>query len=171
MKDENTKLILVVDDEEAIRNYLKISLEDAGFQVMTASDGAEAIEQIKRKKPDLISLDLVMPKHSGAKLNRELKKNPLWAKIPVLIVTGHAKDDLGKADFEELTVSGPGIYLEKPVKPETYVDSVRKMLGMETQPHRKKDIGELKEELSSALEGAGADALKKALELLKKKKS
>jgi len=169
MSDESTKMILVVDDEPAVRNYLKLALEDAGFEVMTAVDGSDALEKVTKRKPDLISLDLVMPKHSGAKFNRALKKNPEWAKIPVLIVTGHARDDLGKTDFEELTVSGLGVYLEKPVSPATYVAAIRKMLGMEASEPKENNVGTLRSELSDALQGAGADALKEALEMLKNK--
>ncbi len=169
MSDASTKTILVVDDEKAVRDYLKMALEDAGFQVVTAVDGADALEKVKNQTPDLISLDLVMPQHSGAKFNRELKKNPVWSKIPVLIVTGHARDDLGKADLDELTVSGPGIYLEKPVSPTTYVSAVEKMLGMEPTATNGNNLDSLRNELSDALKGAGANAMKEALNLLKKK--
>ena len=103
------KCVLVVDDEKDVRNYLKTALQDAGFRVVTACDGFEAMEKVESEAPDLISLDLVMPKRSGAMFHRELKKSKKWAKIPVLVVTGHAHDDLGKADLEELTMSGPGI--------------------------------------------------------------
>jgi len=57
--------ILVVDDEPGVVIYLKTLLEDAGFTVVTAADGNEALDHVKRRKPDLISLDLVMPKKSG----------------------------------------------------------------------------------------------------------
>ncbi len=164
------KRILVVDDETDIREYLKVALEDAGFEVETACDGLEALEKIRRKPPDLISLDLVMPKHSGIKCYRELQKNKKLSKIPVLTVTGHARDELGKADFEEMTMSGPGVYLEKPVSPHKYVAAVRELLGMEpleTQEEVKPD--DLQKSLSEALKGANAEAMQRALEVLKKK--
>ena len=93
-------------------------------------------------------------------------------KIPVLIVTGHAHDDLGKSDLEELTMSGPGIYLEKPVKPVNYVANVRKMLGMEmagTEPEVKSGQDDMKKELGDLIDKADPETLKKLLDNLKKK--
>ncbi|MDP8208175.1 MAG: response regulator [Candidatus Electryonea clarkiae] len=168
MDNDKPKMILVVDDEDDVRNYLRLALEDDGFEVTEAINGREALEAVKLRTPDLISLDLVMPEHSGAKFNRELQKNPDWAKIPVLVVTGHARDDQGRADFEELTMSGPGIYLEKPVKPVTYVAAVRKLLGME-ESSKKVDPQGLKDEIKDSLESADPEALKKALDALRNK--
>jgi CheY-like chemotaxis protein len=169
MGENSTKLILVVDDEKPVRDYLGMALEDAGFRVNTAGDGYEALESIQQELPDLISLDLVMPKHSGVRFRQDLKKNKEWSKIPILIVTGHARDDLGKADFDELTVSGPGVYLEKPVKPVTYVAAVRKQLGMEPLESSADDTNGLRAELSEVLAGAPAGALAEALRILKEK--
>lgn len=167
--DEGKKNVLVVDDEQDVRSYLKAALEDAGFRVTTARDGFEALEKIKVEIPDMISLDLVMPKRSGAMFHRELRKHKEWAKIPVLIVTGHARDDLGKSDFEELIMYGPGVYLEKPVSPKAYVNAVRKLLGMEVPAKPEENEDQLRAELKGKLKNAGSDALKRALEALKKK--
>ena len=104
---------------------------NAAVSVITAEDGFEAMAEVEKKIPDLISLDLVMPRKSGAKFYRELSRDKRWAKIPIIIVTGHAQDDLGKADLRELTMSGPGVYLEKPVRPDNYIAAVKKILGME----------------------------------------
>jgi CheY-like chemotaxis protein len=67
MDDIKNKTVLIVDDEPDIRLFLKTVLEDAGFNVMTANNGKHALERIKECKPDLISLDLVMPKMGGGK--------------------------------------------------------------------------------------------------------
>jgi CheY-like chemotaxis protein len=168
MSDEKPKRVLVVDDEPDVRSYLKNALEDAGFAVETAVDGLQALDLVRRSPPDLISLDLVMPRHSGAKFYRELQKDRQLAKIPVLIVTGHARDELGRADFEEMTMSGPGIYLEKPVRPATYVAAVRRLLGMETA-ETPPEPDELRRELSRALSQADRDALQRALDALRRK--
>ncbi len=162
------KCILVVDDEQDVRNYLRAALEDVGFRVITAQDGFEALEKVKTEEPDLISLDLVMPKRSGAMFHRELQKNRKWAKIPVLIVTGHARDELGRADFEEMTLSGPGIYLEKPVSPETYVDAVCRILGIESTRQDEAKEQQLRAELLHRLNRADAESLQRALDALKK---
>jgi CheY-like chemotaxis protein len=169
MSNERPKCVLVVDDEPDVRSYLKNALEDAGFAVETAVDGLEALAMVRRSPPDLISLDLVMPKHSGAKFYRELQKDRKLSKIPVLIVTGHARDELGRADFEEMTMSGPGVYLEKPVRPATYVAAVRRLLGMESPETPEPEPEDLRRELSHALSGADRDALQRALDALRKK--
>jgi CheY-like chemotaxis protein len=163
------KRILIVDDEADVREYLKVALEDAGFEVETACDGLEALEIIRRNPPDLISLDLVMPKHSGVRFYRELQKDKTLNKIPVLTVTGHARDELGKADFEEMTMSGPGVYLEKPVSSQKYVSAVRKLLGMEPLETSELKQDDLQKTLSEALKEADAKALQRALEALRKK--
>jgi CheY-like chemotaxis protein len=170
MSEETLKRILVVDDEADVRDYLQTALEDAGFQVETAIDGIDALQRVRRCPPDLISLDLVMPRHSGARFYHELQKDKALAGIPVLIVTGHARDEAGKADFEEMTMSGPGVYLEKPVRPASYVAAVRTLLGMEnagaSPPPEPED---LRTELASALSGADHDALQRALDAIKRK--
>jgi len=163
------KRVLVVDDEDDVRNYLKTALEDAGFEVETAADGFEALEAVRRNPPDLISLDLVMPRHSGARFYRELQKDKQLSKIPVLVVTGHARDEMGRADFEDMTMSGPGVYLEKPVRPASYVSAARKLLGMEPLDMPAPEPDSLRRELAAALGEADRVALERALEALKKK--
>jgi CheY-like chemotaxis protein len=169
MNEANQKTVLVVDDEEDVIIYLSTALKSAGFNVITARDGFEAIEQVKKQAPDLISLDLVMPKRSGAKFYRELVKNKEWSKIPVLIVTGHARDDLGKADLKNLTMSGPGIYLEKPVKPENYIASVKKLLGMDIGKEEKEiaDKIELQSKLKTLIDDADPATLAKIKKMLR----
>ncbi len=171
MTDEDKKTILVVDDEEDVRKYLSMALTAAGFNVIMASDGDQALEQVKKRKPDLISLDLVMPKKSGAKFHRELVKNKEWAKIPILIVTGHARDDLGKADLKNLTMSGPGIYLEKPVKPDNYIAAIKKLLNMDATEEEKRlaEKIELQSELKNLIDDADPDMLDKLKAMMKKK--
>ena len=169
MSQADQKYILVVDDEADVRNYLKTALSDAGFRVKTANDGLEAMETVKSEPPDLISLDLVMPKHSGAKFYHELQKDKKLSKIPVLIVTGHARDELGRADFQSLTISGQGVYLEKPVKPRTYVEAVSRLLGIEIPETKPNDTEKLRGEISKSLAGADPEALQKALDALKKR--
>ncbi len=161
------KRILVVDDEADVRDFLKTALDDAGFIVETAVDGLDALEKVRRNPPDLVSLDLVMPRHSGARFYRELQKDRELSSIPVLIVTGHARDEAGRADFEEMTMSGPGVYLEKPVGAASYVAAVCRLVGVE--PETRPGGGDLRDELARALSQAGPDALKRALSALKEK--
>lgn len=171
MERAEDKTILVVDDEPNVRQYLGTVLEDAGFNVVTAGDGEQAMEIIRRQRPDFISLDLIMPRKSGHKLLYDLKKDKDLARIPVLIVTAHARDELGKDSLEDLlktrVMSGPGTYLEKPVNPLSYVRSIQRALGIE-ESEGTEDKLSLKEELQRELQGADSDALRSALEALKK---
>ena len=170
MPENNKKKILVVDDEKDVREFLKTALLEAGFEVVLAEDGNVALEKIKKEIPDLISLDLVMPHKSGAKLHRELSKRKEWSKIPVIIVTGHARDDLGKADLRELTMSGPGIYLEKPVKPDNYIAAIKNILKMDTTADEKKtaELVELQSKLKNIIDAADPEMLKKIKDLINK---
>jgi CheY-like chemotaxis protein len=165
------KTILVVDDEPNVRQYLRAILEDAGFPVVTAADGEEALTIIKQKKPDFISLDLVMPKKSGYKLLYELRKDLALSRIPVLIVTAHAKDELGQKDFDDLlenrVMSGPGTYLEKPVSPDAYVRAIQRALGIE-ESQESMEKRSLREELDKSLQSAGPEAMRRALDALSK---
>ena len=111
MERAEDKTILVVDDEPNVRQYLMTILQDAGFKVVTAGDGVEALEVIKRSIPDFISLDLIMPKKSGHRLLHELRRNKLWSRIPVLIVTAHAQDELGKGVGPGRQLHGRGDHL------------------------------------------------------------
>lgn len=177
MTQAKDKTVLVVDDEPNVRDYLAQILRDAGFNVVTASDGGEALETIQRQRPDFISLDLVMPKKSGHKLLYELRKDKELSRIPILIVTAHAQDELGHSDLQDIlenkvvsgpVLSGPGVYLEKPVKPLDYVRCVQRTLGIEETEEDADRVG-LQEELQRHLSKAEPHALRRALEALKKK--
>jgi CheY-like chemotaxis protein len=165
------KTVLVVDDEPNVRDYLAQILQDAGFNVVTAGDGNVAMEIIRAEPPDFISLDLVMPRKSGHKLLYELRKDRKLSQIPVLIVTAHARDELGEGDLKDIVdnrvIAGPGVYLEKPVKPLDYVRCVQRALGIEESPESEDRIT-LQEELQRALPKAEPHALRRALEALKK---
>jgi CheY-like chemotaxis protein len=173
MERPEDKTILVVDDEPNVREYLATVLQDAGFNVVTAGDGVEALEIIRENPPDFISLDLIMPRKSGHKLLYELRKHKQWSRIPVLIVTAHAQDELGRKDLDDLlenrVMSGPGTYLEKPVNPASYVHSIQRALGIEETEDTTEKIN-LKEELQKSLSGASPEALRMALEALKQER-
>jgi len=176
MPSPTEKTVLVVDDEPDITFFLKVALEDQGFHVMTASDGVEALEQMRTRKPDLISLDLVMPRAGGIKFFRELRKHKEWADIPVLFVTGHAHDTAEGDTMKEIlhgkTLSGPATYLEKPVNAETFIRNVKGILGIEEggddrTPAEKQS---LRHEIESLLEGASPDDLERVRRLLREGK-
>ena len=163
-------LILVVDDEADIRAYLSVALEDAGFRVVTASSGREALEAVKRERPAFISLDLVMPGGSGIGFLHELRRHKEWSSIPVMVVTGHAQDELGRADLrkalEGSLLSGPQTYLEKPVTPKSYVAAICHSLGLEP-PKSRVDETALRAEAAQLLKDLPEGKLSQVLELLK----
>jgi CheY-like chemotaxis protein len=165
--------ILVVDDEPDVIIYLRTLLEDAGFNVVTAADGNEALEIVKQRKPDFISLDLVMPRKSGIRFFYELRHNKEWARIPVVIVTAHARDEKIEKDIQDLfaerTMMGPRTYLEKPIKPGNYVNLVKQELGISTEEEAvtaAQETNQLRERVRNLLDQSDPETLKKALELL-----
>jgi len=165
---------LVVDDEEDVRDYLSDMLEDVGFRVQKAADGAKALDLVKSQAPDFISLDLVMPNKSGIRFLYELRHNAQWAKIPFVVVTAHAHDDLGSQDLRDIlgnkSLSGPKTYLEKPVEPDTYVRAVCERLGVDPDAALKtQDKEKLRDEVGRLVAGADPDTLAELLSTLKRK--
>jgi CheY-like chemotaxis protein len=177
MARPSDKRVLVVDDEEDVITFLSMALEDAGFKTESARSADEALERIKASPPDFISLDMIMPGKSGIVLFHELHKNPAWSRIPVLFVTGHAKDERVKRDMDaaaslaDSTLSGPATYLEKPVTAEKYVQAVAAALDVELPESvgASTSEGEVRDELEHLIRTADPEALKEALRLLKTK--
>lgn len=168
--------ILVVDDEEDARDYLATVLEDAGFNVVLAVDGNDALDKVKQSQPQFISLDLVMPGKSGIRFLHELRRNKQWAKIPFVIVTAHASDDEGREDLQDIlagkTFSGPGLYLEKPVKPDQYVRFICDQVGVEYEAGEAEEQSResLRAELNRLMDSADPNDLEQAIRALKTKK-
>jgi CheY-like chemotaxis protein len=165
-------LVLVVDDEDDIRAYLSAALEDAGFRVATAASGRQALEFVKRERPNFISLDLVMPGGSGIGFLHELRRHKEWSSIPVMVVTGHAQDDLGRADLskalEGSLLVGPKTYMEKPVTPQSYVTAVCKTLGIDPPAATAGSEAQLRAKAAQLLRDVPKEKLAGLLELLQK---
>jgi len=169
MVDKLGKSVLVVDDEPDLRLFLKTVLEDAGFDVALAANGKEALDRMTEKKPDVISLDLVMPKMSGLKFFKYIQKNKDRKDIPVVVVTAHAGDEFGKPDLDKIRTiraEGPALkVVEKPINPPSYVNVVRVLVGLdelETEETGEKNLLKLKmkEKMKTADKKALEDALK-----------
>jgi CheY-like chemotaxis protein len=174
MSNPQDKTILVVDDEEDVRDYFADILRDAGFKVVTAADGDEALQRVREKIPDFISLDLVMPKKSGVKFLYELRHNKDWVNIPVVIVTAHAHDNLGKKElgdlFEDKSFRGPKFCLEKPINEEKYVQMVFENVGLEYDDSRSAATEEKQRgEVEELLKNADPETISEILKRLKKK--
>lgn len=127
------KKILVIDDEPDMVTFLSALLEDNGYQVITAVDGDEGLDKTKAERPDLISLDLLMPNKTGIKMYRELRKDEEIGATPVVMVTGFGKDDVPSMDFKEWikkrAIKPPEAYIEKPVDNEIFLNAVKEALG------------------------------------------
>jgi two-component system alkaline phosphatase synthesis response regulator PhoP/two-component system response regulator VicR len=107
------KKILAVDDERHIVRLVQVNLERAGYQVITAFDGKEALKKVESDKPDLIVLDVMMPHMDGFEVLKHLKSNDTTKDIPVVMLTAKAQD----ADVFRGWASGVDCYLTKPFNP------------------------------------------------------
>ncbi len=112
--------ILVVDDESDIRKYLSTLLEQNDYEVVTASDGNEALVVARREKPDLVCLDLSMPNQTGTGFYKKLTRDKELGGTPVIIVSGLAG--------RELAVSKPAAVFDKPIDPEAFLTAVEEAL-------------------------------------------
>lgn len=119
-------LALVVDDEAHIRHVVSLKLRNAGFEIITAGDGEEALELAVARKPDIIISDLQMPYMSGLELAQSLAANPITANIPTLLLTarGHA---LSQADLANTTIRE---VLSKPFSPREVLSKADRLLGI-----------------------------------------
>jgi len=123
--------ILIVDDDPDIREALSIILESKDYQVATAQDGIEGLATLKAENPDLLILDLLMPKMDGFAVCKELQ-DPRWSKfrgIPILILTS-VREEASRRRYEletglELNVDD---YVEKPVSPDVLLHRVEKLV-------------------------------------------
>ncbi len=129
------KRVLVVDDEPEVRYFLEACIRNAGFQVESAMDGVDALEKIEGNVPDLMTLEIVMPRKSGISLMRKIRKNEKWAAIPVIGITAYLHDEFGRDDIKEFNSfnksNGPEYILEKPVIPENLVKAICEILDVE----------------------------------------
>lgn len=115
--------VLVVDDSAVIRDLIAVNLELEGFEVTVAGDGEEALERVAEQRPDVITLDVVMPRLDGFETAERLRTDPTYADIPLIMVTARAAAaDLSRG--EELGVDG---YLTKPFEPAELVALVGRL--------------------------------------------
>ena len=122
------KKILAVDDERHIVRLVEVNLARAGYQVVTAFDGREALQKVEAEKPDLIVLDVMMPYMDGFEVLRNLKANPETAEIPVIMLTAKAQD----ADVFRGWQSGVDCYLTKPFNPMELLTFVKRIFDSQS---------------------------------------
>jgi two-component system alkaline phosphatase synthesis response regulator PhoP len=116
--------ILVVDDDKQIARLIRSYLEQAGFQVTVANDGAAALHAIRREKPDLVVLDLMLPDRDGWDITRIVRSDPALAATPIIMVTARVEDTDRVIGLE----LGADDYVTKPFNPREIVARVRAVL-------------------------------------------
>lgn len=129
-----SKKVLVVDDDQDVRSFVVTVLEENQYIPLVAQDGIEGFDVIEKEKPDLVILDVLMPRGSGIRLYRKLKTDEKFNKIPIIMFTGIAlrsflKSQKALDEFKGGEIPMPDIYLEKPVEPEELVAAIKKKIG------------------------------------------
>ena len=175
MAHASEKKILVVDDEPDVRNFLASCIEDAGFNVSTAVDGQDALEKIEADTPDLMTLDMVMPRKSGINVIRTLRENEKYANLPIIVITAHARDEFGSEDIKEFNAFASGLKprytMEKPVTPERLIKSICEILDVSPE----EEIGAKKQPLTERdkiidlIKSSDKETLNKISDLFKNK--
>jgi len=121
----NRKKILLVDDSKTALFMEHMILKKESFEIVTASDGEEGVAKALAERPDLILMDMVMPKMTGLEAVRELRRQPATRSIPVIMVTTRGEME----NVESGYASGCNDYLTKPIDPAMLVAKVRDCLG------------------------------------------
>ncbi len=146
--------MLVVDDNKVIRQLIRVNLELEGFEVVTAADGAECLDVVHRVRPDVVTLDVVMPRLDGIRTAERLRADPRTRDLPVAIISACGEVADGAA---------PGVdaFLAKPFEPAELVRVVRQLMRRERRERpdaAEPDIGEEPAVVRGAKPAAVADA-------------
>jgi len=123
---ESPPRILVVEDVPVVLAALRMRLEAEGFAVLTARDGVEALEQARTEQPDLILLDLMLPRLSGERVCQELRGDPRIRSIPVVVVSAR----IGEAERLRALAAGADAFVCKPYDPSELVGEIRSRLKL-----------------------------------------
>jgi DNA-binding response OmpR family regulator len=123
-------LVAIVDDEVDITTFLRLALEEHGFRVMTFSDADAAMATFRQTEPDLICLDLLMPRHTGLSLYAEIVRDPRLSTCPVLIISGLAvRNDLPDMLQRAGDLPAPAGFIDKPIDIDEFLINVDAALG------------------------------------------
>jgi len=122
---EMANKILVVDDEPNIVLSLEFLMKQAGFQVRTASDGEAALAAIAAEQPDLMLLDVMMPRKNGYEVCQAVRSNPEWKGIRIIMLTAKGRE----VEREKGMALGADDYITKPFSTQEVVDRVRELLA------------------------------------------
>jgi len=123
-------LVLIADDMQDARDIYAAYLEVRGFRAVTARDGEQAVEVATSERPDVIVMDLTMPKMDGIEATRRIKRNPRTRKIPVIMLTGYGQRAIEGGALE----AGAAVFLTKPCPPDELEAAVRRLLDRPAEP-------------------------------------
>ena len=118
-------VVLVADDDDGIRDLVAFRLDSAGYEVLRAGDGQQALDLAKEHIPDLAVLDVMMPKLTGYDVTRELRANAATSRIPVILLTARVQE----ADVARGFEAGADDYVKKPFSPQELKARVQAVLG------------------------------------------
>jgi len=118
------KKILIVDDEVQLVEMIKMRLEASGYEIIFAHDGQDGLDKAKKEKPDLMILDLMLPKIDGYKVCRMLKFDEKYKQIPIILFSARAQDEDKKMGQEV----GADAYITKPFDPQALLGKIKELL-------------------------------------------
>ncbi len=118
------KKILLVEDEADLVELMKLRFEANGYSVISAGDGPEGLDKAKREKPDIIILDIMLPKMDGYKVCGLLKRDARYAKIPIILFTAKAQE----SDRQMGEEAAADMYITKPFDPVVLLAKIRELL-------------------------------------------
>jgi len=121
------KKILIIDDENDMRVYLGTLFRKAGYETETAANGEDGLKLAESFQPDLITLDVLMPKGSGVRAYRGLRTTPKTRGVPIVVLTGLTRLDDFFGDLGDLPQ--PDAMVEKPIDRETFLHTVQNLIG------------------------------------------
>lgn len=131
--EPNKKNILIIEDDLDFANFLKYLLEEANYNVKIASNSLEANKCLLKQRPDLITLDLVLPGETGIKLFRMIRSSQNWKDIPIIVITGvdsyTHKEISYKGFLKGVNLKPPEAYLEKPLEHDLLISTISKVLS------------------------------------------
>ncbi len=119
------KTILLVEDQIEFRAIQKVYLEQQGYRVVAADDGNQGVQAAREYRPNIILMDLSMPKKDGLSATRELKSDPSTSHIPVILLTAHAYGSAGRRARE----AGCAAFVPKPCDPRRVLQEVQQLIG------------------------------------------
>ncbi len=127
------KNILIIEDDTDFAGFLKYLVEEAGYTALTASNSVQANRILLKQKPDLITLDLLLPGETGIKIFRKIRGSQNWKDIPIIVITGvdaNTNQEISYKNFlKGVNLKAPEAYLEKPIEQNFLIKMVDRLLA------------------------------------------